>query len=136
VYTQISIWRTATGEITESRTIDPADPPTIDTGYASLAGWYPGDIWYVLAGVATSRPVLVADDAQFVVDADGAPHTIVSSMPDDTVVYCAESGLEQTASGVEHLVVQSVLDGEFNFTIEPPFPHQSADIIVITRKPD
>lgn len=127
---QITIYETATGEITETSTYDEPDAPVMDAGFSFIAGLYSPKEFYVSGGVAVERPEIVQDGAIFAAENNNVVVTLITGMPIGTLVTCDPSDLEFTSTIVEDLQIQSELDGVYTFEVIPPFPYQDATITV------
>jgi len=130
---EVLYYITATGEISGSAQYeDDTLPATIDADIDPLTeDWILGsgdyDEDYITGGVVTERPQIV-DYNEITLQANGVTN-LDFVLPTGTKVTYNNATVTSTAS--EHFQVRSVLNGEFVFDFDPPFPYRQLQLTVI-----
>lgn len=120
---------------------DEADPPRLPTDPDIAAqipvggGYVEGDFdpnhYVVISGVAEPRPDLVTDeDGMFIILNDGI-EAVTIPLPDGTWISDHDSGDRIFVEFAEDFIFKSEIKGEFEFSLEPPFPYKPVSFKVI-----
>jgi hypothetical protein len=120
----------ATGLFTSVVTLPDGATPTPPVGGGYLLGEYDADTQYVSAGAVIDRPIILADQEQFFILADGSATVVIPGLPAGTVVTLWD-GSELTTAVAETLTIKPYIAGEFEFTLTPPWPYVEASFTVI-----
>ena len=124
----ISIYDTSTGEILYTDEMEnETDTPDLDPGTDFVLGEEDGNLVYIVAGVATDRPVIIEDGSLFSLMNDGVDSVVIDLIDGTEVIYAGESYI---SVGTEQLIIKGTIVGDFDFEIYPPFPYQDAIITV------
>lgn len=138
---RVAYYATATGRIRSVMSFEPGTPSTEYDDYV-LAGesTYVDDtntieteLHYIVGGVKTDRPVLNNGVDTEMLDADGTSQ-VTFTIPASTIVVLDYDGTTTTAGGSpEPFTLKSVIAGEWNFHIMPPFPARELLLKVIAN---
>lgn len=127
----VTIYRTSNGEILRWDDIIDGVPPTTVTGEAYINDYWDAETQYISGAAAVDRPYI----DETLVDAE-----VYSIAPGETLSFTSINGTKVvdhdtnqtfTTSGTEPIQVTGSIDIEFDLTIQPPFPYQTARITVI-----
>lgn len=126
----ITIYVAATGRILRWGEMVNGVPPTLGAGEAYILGHWDAATQYVSGGVVVDRPLI----DETLVDGDDysvAPgETLSFTSVNGTRVLDGDTLQTVTTVGTEPIQITGEIDFEFQVTIEPPFPYQSAKITV------
>lgn len=113
----------------------PTDANIAEQVTAAGGGWIDGDYdpdyYVVVAGEPVARPDLITDDDGIFTILNDGIEAVTIPLPDGTWISDHDSGDRIFVEFAEDFIFKSEIKGEFEFSLEPPFPYKPVSFKVI-----